>query len=97
MWCVCVCVSEIIDLLTSALNVNGLIKNRIPVIRECMGCQLAKENSLSIENDNQSNAKKNSVHTMPSNKDPSASIDYKSRLEWKLCMVCDYMWQAISV
>lgn len=49
-----------------------------------MGCQLAKENHRA-ENAKQTNTKKSANPTMASQS--INSVDYKSRLEWKLCTV----------
>lgn len=52
-----------------------------------MGCQLAKENDR-IENDKHTNTKKSTVQTMAS--ESTNAVDYKSRLEWKICVVSRY-------
>lgn len=49
-----------------------------------MGCQLAKESDR-IDNDKQTNTRKTTVQTMAS--ESTNAVDYKSRLEWKLCVV----------
>lgn len=50
-----------------------------------MGCQITKEEDEK-SNDPQSNTE-NTTDTMTHR--GTAAADYKSRLEWKLCLVCE--------
>lgn len=56
-----------------------------------MGCQISKEEDENSD-DRQSNTE-NGSETMANNAN-TAGIDYKSRLEWKICLVCAFNhWQ----
>lgn len=54
---------------------------------ECMGCQISKEDDEK-RSDPQSNTE-NTTETKTMANKATAIADYKSRLEWKLCLVCD--------
>lgn len=54
---------------------------------ECMGCQISKEDDEK-RSDPQSNTE-NTTETKTMANKATAIADYKSRLEWKLCLVRD--------
>lgn len=54
---------------------------------ECMGCQISKEDDEN-RSDPQSNTE-NTTETKTMANKATAIADYKSRLEWKLCLVRD--------
>lgn len=62
---------------------------------ECMGCQISKEDDEN-RSDPQSNTE-NTTETKTMANKATAIADYKSRLEWKLCLVRDKFFFLLQI